>query len=133
MGCYSAGMMRRVLGFLVAISGALAAFGDEMPDFDWARGLNVQFGRVAFDRAGNGYVCATIPGRVTLPGIVTLGTNILNSTNGPVLLGKFDRRGNWLWVRQAGNTNAGPDTAYGTGVAVDSATNIVITGFGMTL
>jgi hypothetical protein len=80
---------------------------------------NDQGTAVTTDAAGNAYVTGSYFDRATFEGI---GLTNLTQTN--FFLVKYDPAGNALWARTT--TNAG--ACQGSGVAVDAATNVYVTG-----
>ena len=62
-------------------------------------------------------------------GRAVLGSEILTSAgSGDILVGKLDPAGNFIWARQAGGEDEQRSDS-GSGVAVDGAGNIYVTGF----
>jgi hypothetical protein len=90
----------------------------------WARSAGSTKGdqgtAVALDGAGNVYLTGSYFSLANLGGILLSN---LNSTN--FFIAKFDPAGNVLWARTVTGTN----TSQGSGVAVDAATNVYVTGY----
>ena len=98
------------------------------PDGNWlwavkAGGPDLDGGiSIALDSASNVYVTGKF--RDT----ASFGSHTLTASGGEddtdIFVAKLDPNGNWMWVVQAG----GPDGDEGYGIALDSASNVYVTG-----
>ena len=87
------------------------------PGYDAAKGI-------AVDAQGNCYVTGGYEGVASFGGGTSL-TNSSPTSYADVFLAKFDAAGNLVWARSAGVLQAVDE---GTGVAVDGAGNVLVTG-----
>ncbi len=92
-------------------------------DWSWAEqagGANIEeLGSFAVDAAGNSYITGYYQGSTAF-GPYTLANRGIYD----VFVAKVDVSGNIVWASRAGGTN----TEIGTGIAVDSAGNVYVTG-----
>ncbi|MDB6108712.1 MAG: hypothetical protein JWR69_462 [Pedosphaera sp.] len=79
---------------------------------------------VAVDDAGNPVIAGSFTGTLTL------GTNTLSATNpvAAVFTAKYDGAGNVLWASQSKQDSSAYAGTVGTGIAVDHAGNVFVTG-----
>ncbi len=75
---------------------------------------------ITTDDDGNAYVTGSYHSTMDLSGVQLAN---LNSTN--FFVAKFDGDGNVLWAR----TTTGTNSSQGSGICVDAATNVYVTGF----
>lgn len=106
---------------LTVISFGLCA---QSPDWTWvcqAGGSSNETGKaIVSDTEGNCYVAGYFNGSATF------GTTTLTSTGGmDIFVAKHDANGIWLWAKRAG----GSGTDHGTGIALDAAGNVCVTGY----
>jgi hypothetical protein len=127
--CFCARLLL-VIGF-IAITGVLQSLQAASPPFEWANvagTVNDDYGRaMAVDAAGNTYVTGSIDGMATFGSTNFGSTNITSSggSNRPdIFVSKYNAGGQLLWVREIGGT--GTDLAFG--IAVDSSSNVIVTG-----
>lgn len=89
----------------------------------WAKqagGISFDRGRsIATDSSGNSYVTGFFPGSATFGTISLISSGIYD-----IFVAKLDTNGNWLWVKQAGGT----DAVLGWGIAADWSGNSYVTG-----
>ena len=71
------------------------------------------------DSQGNQYITGRFNGTTTIG-----NTSLTSFGDYDIFIAKLDSSGSWLWVRQAGGTQAD----IGNGIAVDSAGNVYVTG-----
>lgn len=80
---------------------------------------------IATDSAGNNVVIGYFSDTATF------GNITLSSAGGyDAYVAKMDTNGNWLWAKRCGGpTDGGPNVDWGYSVALDSASNVYITGY----
>ena len=105
---------------------ALCGIAAQTPDWLWAQsagGTDQDRGlAIALDSSGNTYVTGYFRGTVTFFGNCTL----TGSANDTIFLAKLDNSGNCIWVKSAPMT--GNASCRGSGIAVDNAGNVYVTG-----
>ena len=101
----------------------------QVPQWQWATVAsvtdedNLNYGSsIAIDNQGNQYICGAFDGTVSF------GNHVLTSLGGviygDIFVAKLDPAGNWLWAVRAGDSF----TDSGTGIALDGAGNVYVTG-----
>lgn len=83
---------------------------------------------IAVDAAGNAYITGTFAGTLAAPADFDPGAGIANlvSAGGlDLFVAKYDAAGNYVYAKRAGGTAAD----WGTGIAVDAAGNVHVTGY----
>ena len=116
-------MPRLICSALLAL-GLLLSLPTRAQQWEWANmpgmeSASIENTVLALDPAGNQYVAGTFQGTFHL------GTTQLTSAGyADVFVAKRSPSGTWLWAHQAG----GPEYEACTGIAVDAAGNIYLTG-----
>ncbi|QKG51854.1 IPT/TIG domain-containing protein [Hymenobacter sp. BRD67] len=94
-------------------------------------GGNLTISATTHDAAGNTYVTGAFDGNMVLA--TPVPTRLVNAGSFNVFVGKLDPVGNWLWAVagvEAGYSNGyGLPSECGTGIAVDAAGRVTVTGF----
>jgi Tfp pilus assembly protein PilZ len=97
---------------------------DQNGKFTWATqagGINNDGGfGISVDNCGNSYVTGSFSGTATF-GAFTLVSSGLDD----IFVAKLDKNGNFIWVTQAG----GSDADSGVGISVDNCGNSYVTGY----
>jgi hypothetical protein len=114
-------MKKLFLTCLILMTGILLYA--QAPDWLWAvRAGGTQSDAaqlMTIDNQGNQYITGHFNGTTTIG-----NTSLTSFGDYDIFIAKLDPSGNWLWVRQAGGTQAD----VGNGIAVDSAGNVYVTG-----
>ena len=85
-----------------------------------AGGTNDDIGNeIAVDSSGNAYVTGQFTGTATFG-----STSLTNSGGWTLFIAKLSNSGSWQWVVKA----AGSQASIGSGIAVDSSSNVYVTG-----
>ena len=86
--------------------------------------LDVGFG-IATDSSGNSYIIGYFTGTADFGNTTLTSGSIDDTYYSDIFVAKLDSSGNWLWVKQAGGSNAD----QGWSIAIDSSGNSYVTGF----
>jgi len=98
-------------------------------------GGNISVRATAHDAAGNTYVTGSFDGNVVLP--TPVPTRLVSTNSFDAFVGKLDPAGRWLWAVAARAYDDAPvpdagqtaNQESGTGIAVDAAGRVTITGY----
>ena len=85
---------------------------------------DVGFG-IATDSSGNSYIIGYFTGTADFGNTTLTSGSIDDTYYSDIFVAKLDSSGNWLWVKQAGGSNAD----QGWSIAIDSSGNSYVTGF----
>jgi len=101
----------------------------QTPSWGWARSAGSsdtdQAFSIATDAAGNVYITGWFISPTIMFGSTTLVNAVSTSFYGDVFVVKYDSNGNVVWARRAGGSTAD----CGSGITVDAAGNILVTGW----
>ncbi|WP_210520328.1 T9SS type A sorting domain-containing protein [Hymenobacter terricola] len=89
-------------------------------------GINIEVNATAHDAAGNTYVTGQFNGNMVLD--TPTPTRLTGTGRFDAFVGKLDPAGQWLWVIGTTNGN-GHWGDSGTGIAVDAAGRVTVTGY----